>query len=143
MRIASQTFHTCATAALLFLLPAADATGQIRYDRGQNVAPVYEGWIQNADGTFTMVFGYMNRNWEEGLDIPVGPDNRIEPGGPDYGQPTYFYPRRNRFVFRVPVPDGFEVDDEMVWTLTVNGVTDQAFATLLSLIHISEPTRPY
>ena len=49
----------------------------------------------------------MNRNWEEELDVPVGPDNTFNPGGPDLGQPTRFYPRRNRFVFRVPVPKDF------------------------------------
>ena len=52
------------------------------------------------------VFGYMNRNWEEELDVPVGPDNGFTVGDADQGQPTHFLPRRNRFVFRVPVPAG-------------------------------------
>ena len=72
----------------------------------------------------------MNRNWDQEPNIPVGPDNSMEPGGPDLGQPTHFLPRRNRFMFRVPVPDDFDTDDELVWTLTVNEVTEQAFATL-------------
>ena len=38
-------------------------------------------------------------------------------------------PRRNRFVFRVPVPADFGAN-EVVWTLTANGVTAQAFGTL-------------
>jgi hypothetical protein len=129
MRIASQTFHTCATAALLFLLPAADATGQIRYDRGQNVAPVYEGWIQNADGTFTMVFGYMNRNYQEMPEASIGSDNGFEPGPVDRGQPTRFYTRRQQFVFEVPVPADWGEQD-LVWTLTTNGQTAQAFGSL-------------
>ena len=103
---------------------------RLSYSSGQNVSPGYEGWETDEDGSRYFLFGYMNRNWEEEPNIPIGPDNNIEPGGPDLGQPTHFLPRRNRFVFRVPVPAGFEVDDEMVWTLTVNGVTDQAFATL-------------
>ena len=103
---------------------------RLSYSSGQNVSPGFEGWETDEDGSRYFLFGYMNRNWEEEPNIPIGPDNNIEPGGPDLGQPTHFLPRRNRFVFRVPVPDGFEVDDEMVWTLTVNGVTDQAFATL-------------
>ena len=72
----------------------------------------------------------MNRNWEEELDVPVGPDNGFTPGSPDQGQPTHFLPRRNRFVFRVKVPADFTAKDELVWTLTTNGVTEKAFASL-------------
>ena len=71
----------------------------------------------------------MNRNWEEEIDVPIGPDNRIEPGGPDHGQPSHFLPRRNRHVFRVRVPDDFG-DQEVVWTLTSHGQTESAYATL-------------
>src|SRR5712691_11023672 len=70
---------------------------------GQNIAPAYEGWEPNPDGSFNLVFGYLNRNWEEEFHVPIGPNNSIEPGGPDQGQPAYFFPRRNRFVFRVRV----------------------------------------
>src|SRR5262245_6469922 len=102
---------------------------QERHAKGQNIAPAYEGWEANPDGTFNLVFGYMNRNWEEQPDIPVGPDNSIEPGGPDQGQPTHFLPRRNQFVFRVRVPKDFG-KKELVWTLTVNGRTEKAYGTL-------------
>ena len=51
----------------------AVAAAQIRYATGQNVVPVFEGWERNADGTFNMVFGYMNRNYEEELDIAGRP----------------------------------------------------------------------
>ena len=54
-----------------------------------------------------MFFGYMNSNWQEEFDIPVGPENNIEPGGPDQGQPTHFYPRRNPFLFTIRVPKDF------------------------------------
>src|SRR5436190_1030387 len=67
---------------------------QTKFDSGQDVVPVYEGWIRNPDGTFDLVFGYFNRNFKEELAIPAGPGNMIEPGGPDRGQPTYFLPRR-------------------------------------------------
>src|SRR5262245_16595033 len=70
---------------------------------GQAVAPVYEGFDINADGSFNMWFGYMNRNYEEEIDIPIGPDNTFEPGG-DRGQPTHFVPRRHKDVFKVTVP---------------------------------------
>src|SRR5438128_1914621 len=80
---------------------------QRSYLFGQNVVPVYEGWEQNEDGSFNLVFGYFNRNFAEELDVPVGPDNTIEPGPADQGQPTHFYPRRNRFQFRIHVPKDF------------------------------------
>lgn len=104
-------------------------SSRIVYSRGQTVAPAYEGWEQNPDGSFNLVFGYMNRNQDERLDIPIGAGNRIEPGGPDRGQPTHFLPRRNRFAFSVRVPADFG-DRELVWTLTSRGSTEQAFATL-------------
>jgi hypothetical protein len=99
------------------------------YSRGQNVSPAFEGWERNADGSFNFLFGYMNRNWEEEVDVPIGPDNTIEPGGPDQGQPTHFMPRRNRFVFRVRVPQEWGTK-EMVWTLTTKGKVEKAFASL-------------
>jgi len=76
-----------------------------------------------------MIFGYMNKNWEEEIDVPIGAENQIMPGGPDQGQPTHFYPRRNRFVFKVRVPKDWG-DKELVWTLTAHGKTMKAYATL-------------
>ena len=117
--------------AVVVLLPSQDARAQrLSYSSGQNISPGYEGWEVDADGSRWFVFGYMNRNWDEEPDIPVGPANAITPGAADRGQPTHFLPRRNRFVFRVPIPEDFGQDDEMVWTLTVNGVTERAYASL-------------
>jgi hypothetical protein len=99
------------------------------YLKGQSVSPGFEGWESNPDGSFNMMFGYMNRNWEEELDVPVGPNNSFSPGAADQGQPTHFYPRRNRFVFKVKVPKDWGTK-ELVWTLTANGKTEKAFATL-------------
>ena len=115
-------------AAVVVASPPASA--QVPSPSGQNIAPSYEGWEKNPDGSFNLVFGYFNRNWDERIDLPVGPDNSIEPGGPDQGQPTHFYPRRNRFVFRIRVPADFG-DQELVWTLTSRGKTERAYATLL------------
>ena len=72
----------------------------------------------------------MNRNWQEEIDVPVGPENGFNIGGADQGQPTHFLPRRNRFVFRVPVPAGFSDTDELIWTLTTKGKTERASASL-------------
>jgi hypothetical protein len=103
--------------------------GQEMYTHGRNVAVAYEGWEKNPDGSFNLVFGYFNRNWVEQPVVPIGPDNNVEPGGSDQGQPTRFFPRRNRFVFRVRVPSDFG-KKEVVWTLTVHGKTERAYATL-------------
>jgi hypothetical protein len=65
-----------------------------QHDSGQSVTGALEGWFPNRDGSFSILLGYYNRNLKEELDIPIGPDNRIEPGGPDRGQPTHFMPRR-------------------------------------------------
>ena len=116
-----------AAAAALLLLPAALAAQT--YTRGENVAPAFEGWEQNPDGSFNLVFGYMNRNWLEEPDVAVGEDNFFSPGPQDRGQPTRFLPRRNRFVFKVLVPADFG-DQELVWTLTSNGKTEQAYGSL-------------
>src|SRR5262249_52190400 len=96
---------------------------------GQDIAPVYEGWHPNPDGSFDLMFGYFNRNQDQELDVPVGPDNNVEPGGPDQGQPTHFYPRRSRFLFSIRVPKDFG-KKEIVWTLVSNGKKNTAYGTL-------------
>ena len=117
--------------SLAVLCGATMGRAQMRYWSGQNVVPVFEGWERNADGTFSMVFGYYNRNYEETLDLPVGPDNSIEPGGPDQGQPTFFAPARHKYVFRVKVPKDWDKTKRLVWTLTIRGRTEKASAFLL------------
>lgn len=101
-----------------------------------NVALAYEGFSKNPDGSYRLWFGYFNRNWDREFDVPVGPDNHIEPGGPDRGQPTHFFPRRNQFVFAVDVPADFR--GEVVWTLTTNGITERAYATLHPLYAVDD-----
>lgn len=115
---------TGAIALGALLLPA-----QIQNAAGQNVVPVYEGWERNTDGTFNMVFGYMNRNYEEQMDIPAGADNFILPGIPDQGQPTHFYRRRQQFVFKIKIPRDWGKKD-LVWTLVSRGKTEKAYGTL-------------
>jgi len=114
--------------ALLFVEAAAAQT-RFTYSKGQALSPAYEGWMPNDDGTFTMYFGYMNTNWLEQFDIPIGVANSIEPGGPDQGQPTHFYPRRNPFLFTIRLPKDFG-SKELIWTLTANGRTEHAYASL-------------
>jgi hypothetical protein len=124
------------TLGFIFVLAAADrAAAQIVHARGQNVVPVYEGWERNSDGTFTMVFGYFNRNLEEEPFIPVGAGNMFEPGEADRGQPTHFYPRRQQFMFRVTVPKEWGTR-ELVWTLSSHGRTEKAYGSLLPVWEI-------
>ncbi|HUE86220.1 MAG TPA: hypothetical protein VMO26_09095 [Vicinamibacterales bacterium] len=92
-------------------------------DAGQGVTPAFEGWYQNDDGSFSLLVGYFNRNLKEVLDVPIGPNNRIEPGGPDQGQPTHFLPRRGWGVFTIKVPKDFG-DKRLTWTITANGQTN-------------------
>ena len=99
------------------------------YASGQPLWPAFEGWEKNDDGSFNFVFGYMNDNWQEEFDLPIGPENNVEPGGADRGQPTHFQPRRNRFVFRVRVPKEWG-DKEMVWTVVTQGTARKAYASL-------------
>jgi hypothetical protein len=105
------------------LLPAQQ---QLRmeppHDSGQSVTPAFEGWFANADGTYSILYGYFNRNMKQELDIPIGPDNKIEPAGPDQGQPTHFLTRRQWGVFTVTVPKDFG-SNKVSWTITANGVT--------------------
>src|SRR4051812_27275186 len=89
-------------------------------ERGTSITPAYEGWYQNDDGSFSMLLGYYNRNTKEALDIPVGPNNRVEPGPVDQGQPTYFETGRQWGVFVVKVPKDFG-KKSITWTITANG----------------------
>ena len=118
------------TGLLLFsILSAQSATAQLSYREGAEIEPGYEGWRANEDGTYSLIFGYMNENWEEQPDIEVGEANFFTPGDADRGQPTHFLPRRNRFTFEVVVPSDWG-DRELVWTLTHNGETNRAYGTL-------------
>ena len=113
--------------------------------KGDVVSPAYEGWWPNSDGTFKLFFGYMNTNWQQQFDIPIGPRNYFsvveaadlddleldgyDAAASDMGQPTHFYPRRNPFLFTIDVPANFG-DKEVVWTLETQGRVARAFGSL-------------
>ena len=101
----------------------------LKYQSGQTVQPIYEGWSRKPDGGFTMHFGYFNRNFVEEVHVPVGPDNHFDPGVVDSGQPTFFYPRAHRRVFNIDVPSDFG-DRRLVWNLTTQGETLRAIGWL-------------
>lgn len=136
-------------AGLVFAAQALEAQVDLRDRRlplgpnrlaGEAVAPFFEGWYENPDGSYTLSFGYFNFNAAQALEIPIGPDNMIEPS--EFGglQPTYFpppaerrgrgpggYDRRERGVFTVTVPADFALRT-VVWTLRVNDETHQVTA---------------
>ena len=113
-----------ASCTAMWAPPANGQSGQLPMEplhtAGQGVTAAYEGWFKNPDGSFSMLFGYFNRNLKEELDIPIGDSNRIEPGPPDQGQPTHFLPRRQWGVFTVTVPQNFGFQ-KLTWTIVVNG----------------------
>lgn len=124
-------------AALLLVAQLPTELPSTKFSSGQDIQPYFEGWIHNADGTFDLVFGYFNRNWQEEFAIPAGPGNLVEPGGPDRGQPTYFLPRRQGWVYRVRVPRDFG-KQVLTWTVTANGKTQKAYGELLPVEEITE-----
>ena len=109
----------CAAAArpVVAQLPLTSAKAS-----GQTVSPAYEGWYRNADRTYTLSFGYYNRNTNEVVQIPIGKNNFVSPGPANQGQPSEFQPRRNWGVFGVKVPADFG-NKEVVWTLTFRDAT--------------------
>jgi len=119
-------FIAVGLAAVGGVLVAAQTSGQAPADSlketGQSLTGAFEGWYPNPDGSSTLLVGYFNRNTKEVFDIPVGPNNRIEPGGPDQGQPTHFLPRRQWGVFTIVVPKDFG-SKRLTWTITANGET--------------------
>ena len=118
------------------------AQPQQRFDSGQDVQPIFEGWERNDDGSLTFHFGYLNRNYREQPSVPIGSDNHFSPGAPDRGQPTYFYPRTHRFQFTVQVPGdmGTAFADGLVWTVTHNGSEQRAVGWLQPEWEIDEDT---
>jgi hypothetical protein len=96
-----------------------------RLGAGASITGAFEGWYYNEDGSRTFLVGYYNRNGQQEIDIPIGPNNRIEPGGPDLGQPTHFLTGRQWGMFTIAVPKDFKPEDKFVWTIVANGQTTQ------------------
>jgi hypothetical protein len=106
------------------LATAQQLPSEPRRQFGQSITGAFEGWYDNADGTHTFLVGYLNRNTSQPLDVPVGPNNHIDPGGPDLGQPTHFLPGRQYGMFTVTVPKDFSPQSRLTWTIVANGQTN-------------------
>ncbi|HLI86833.1 MAG TPA: hypothetical protein VKV17_23200 [Bryobacteraceae bacterium] len=90
------------------------------HESGAGVTGAFEGWFKYPDGSYGLLLGYFNRNTKQELDIPIGPENHIDPGGPDRGQPTHFLPGRGWGMFTIKVPSNFG-DGKLTWTIVANG----------------------
>lgn len=120
--VAMLTLGLCLLSVEPSLSIAQSRDAPIPHAVGQSVTPSFEGWYQNLDGTFSLSFGYMNRNREGVVDLAVGASNLFSPGAPDRGQPTHFLSRRQTGVFTVTVPADFG-DQQLTWTLVSGGET--------------------
>ena len=105
---------------------------------GRASLPRSRGGTENPDGTYSLLIGYYNRNTAETLDIPVGPNNKIEPGELDQGQPTHFQTGRQWGVFVIKVPKDFG-DKSVRWTIEANGERNTVPFTL----NKGYPVTPY
>jgi hypothetical protein len=92
--------------------------------RGEAIFAAFEGWGPTKDGKEVLLFGYFNRNREQIVDIPTGPNNTIEPGGSDVGQPTHFLSGRQYGLFAIEIPKDFG-NKRYTWTIVANGQKTQ------------------
>ena len=109
-----------AAAVLVLPLAVAQLPQEPAHETGASVTGSFEGWFRNPDGTFSLLVGYYNRNQTQELDVPIGPNNKIEPGAPDRGQPTHFRTGRQWGMFAIKVPADFG-QQRLTWTLVANG----------------------
>ena len=102
------------------LASAQSLPNEPRRGSGASVTPAFEGWFRNPDGSFTLLVGYYNRNQAQVVDVPIGPNNKIEPGAPDRGQPTHFRTGRQWGMFAIKAPADFG-QQRLTWTIVANG----------------------
>lgn len=124
--------------AAVFAVAQSAPTGpaNTNLEKKTGITGAFEGWFKNPDGSFTLLLGYFNRNDKGEMDIPVGPANHIDPGGPDRGQPTHFLPLRQWGMFGVRVPADFG-EKKITWSITANGKTSVIPASLLPDYEVS------
>jgi hypothetical protein len=88
--------------------------------QNQPVYPVYDGYLKNKDGSYTLSFAYFSHNADV-IAIAPGPGNSFGPAPADRMQPTTFKPGHWRFQCVMVV--GPEFDGKLKWTLTYAGTT--------------------
>jgi hypothetical protein len=123
VRTADAARRSALVAIVAVLVAGARPSAQFE----KTISSTFDGWTHLADGSYELVFGYMNRNADE-IDVPLGSANQLDPAPADHGQPTNFLPGRQRAAFRIHVPADFK--GKYVWTLTYAGVTQTATASI-------------
>lgn len=127
MQVQRSILASTATMILFASIAFAQVTSQVPMEpphtSGQSITAAFEGWYENPDGSANILIGYYNRNMKEAVDIPIGPNNRIDPGGPDRGQPTHFLPGRQWGMVTITVPKDFGAEKKLTWTIVANGKT--------------------
>jgi hypothetical protein len=98
------------------ILGAASAFAQ----QNQPIYPVYDGFLKNPDGSYTLSFAYFSHNADT-VTIPPGPNNQFAQAPADRQQPTVFLPGHWRFQCVMVV--GSDFDGKMTWNLTYAGIT--------------------
>jgi hypothetical protein len=106
----------CATAVVLVLLGPRLVSAQ----QNQPIYPAYDGFVKNADGSYTLAFAYFSHNAEV-VTIRPGAGNSFAPEPMDRLQPTVFKPGHWRFQCVMVV--GAELADKMRWSLSYAGAT--------------------
>jgi hypothetical protein len=127
-RFATVTMATAMVTACIVLIGEGQGVkpppgGVLAEPVGNAGGPIYatfEGWGPLKDGSNALLLGYFNRNRTQVVDIPIGPENSIEPGGPDMGQPTHFLTGRQYGMFAIVVPKDFGTR-KLTWTIVANG----------------------
>jgi hypothetical protein len=121
-RLSALVYWCAAAAAAHVLLSAQQLPSEPQRQFGTSITGAFEGWFDNPDGSRSFLVGYLNRNTTQPLDVPIGPNNHIDPGGPDLGQPTHFLPGRHWGMFTVTVPKAFTTPEHrLTWTIVANG----------------------
>jgi hypothetical protein len=108
-------FYTAALVVIFGPLLAAP-----RAQQHQPIYPAYDGFIKNADGSFTLSFAYFSHNADV-VTVPPGAANTFTPEPGDRMQPTVFKPGHWRFQCVMVV--GPELADKMRWSLSYAGTT--------------------
>ena len=81
---------------------------------GQPIYPGYQGFLDNPDGSVTMVFQYFSHG-RDPVDLPVGLLNRFT-GVEDRNQPTTFLPGNHEFVCLI-VMESRQAAQDLRWTV--------------------------
>jgi hypothetical protein len=96
------------------------APAQAATTPSKSIVPFMNCYWDNGDGTYDALVGYNNKN-STAQTIPVGTNNRFQPGAQYRGQPTVFQPgtKNNVFVVKATAAD---VSNGLNWYLTDNTV---------------------